>query len=239
LGFSFVRPYLYNWPDVFEVATLVICALALVAGPLFYRARLRRLTKQKADLEYLVSERTAALEIANTLLAKLAQEDGLTGLLNRRAFDMRLQEECRRSSRNRTPLALILIDLDAFKAYNDQLGHPAGDECLRVVSQAIAEASRRAGEVTARYGGEELAVIIPGHSRDNVARQAEYLRARIQDLALPNPGSQVARVVTVSIGVAFAPLEGDVTPAGMVAAADRALYLAKQRGRNRVEIDAG
>lgn len=222
---------------MFEAATLIFVALALVAGPLFYRARVRRLTKQKAELEHLVSERTAALEIANTLLAKLAQEDGLTGLLNRRAFDMKLQEECRRSSRNRTQLALILIDLDAFKAYNDQLGHPAGDECLRIVSQAIADSSRRAGELTARYGGEELAVIIPGHARDNVNRQAEQLRTKIQELALPHPASQVAPVVTVSIGVAFAPLDGDVSPAAMVAAADRALYLAKQRGRNRVEID--
>jgi diguanylate cyclase (GGDEF)-like protein len=222
---------------VSQAATLILCAIALAAGSLYYRARLRRLIKEKDDLEYQISERNAALEIANTLLAKLAQEDGLTGLLNRRAFDMKLQEECRRSSRNRTSLALILIDLDAFKAYNDQLGHPAGDECLRIVSQTISDASRRAGEIAARYGGEELAVIIPGHSTDNVMRQAEHLRARIQDLGLPNPGSQVARVVTVSIGVAFAPLNGDVNPAAMVAAADRALYLAKQRGRNRVEVD--
>jgi diguanylate cyclase (GGDEF)-like protein len=80
-------------------------------------------------------------------------------------------------------------------------------------------------------------VIIPGHSEDNVSRQAEQLRARVQELALPNPGSKVAPVVTASVGVAFAPLDGEVTPAGMIAAADRALYLAKQNGRNRVEID--
>jgi diguanylate cyclase (GGDEF)-like protein len=137
----------------------------------------------------------------------------------------------------RTPLSLLLIDLDAFKAYNDHHGHPAGDECLQAVSQAIAAASRRAGELVARYGGEELAVIIPGDSPDSVARQAEQLRARVQELALPHPGSPVARVVTVSVGVAFMPLDGDTTPSALVAAADRALYLAKQRGRNRVEVD--
>jgi len=215
----------------------LVLTASLLAGPLFYRVRVRRLTKQKAALERTVAERTSALEIANTLLAKLAQEDGLTGLLNRRAFDLALSEECRRASRLRAPLSLILIDLDAFKAYNDRLGHPAGDECLRTVSQAIAAASRRAGELVARYGGEELAVIIPGDSHESVVRQAEHLRVRVQELALPHPTSPVAPVVTASIGVAIAVQDGDLTPERLIAAADRALYLAKQRGRNRVEID--
>ncbi len=214
-----------------------VVLVSLLAGSLFYRVRVRRLTRQKAALERTVAERTSALEIANTLLAKLAQEDGLTGLMNRRAFDLALDEECRRASRLRSPLSLILIDLDAFKAYNDRLGHQAGDTCLRTVSQAIAAASRRAGELVARYGGEELAVIIPGDSPDSVTRQAEHLRARVQELALPHPGSPVAPVVTVSIGVAFGALDSDITSSGLIAAADRALYLAKQRGRNRVEID--
>lgn len=208
----------------------------LLAGPAFHRVRVRRLTRQKAALEREVAERTSALEIANTLLAKLAQEDSLTGLMNRRAFDRALDEECRRASRLRSPLSLIMIDLDAFKAYNDQHGHQAGDACLRTVSQAIAAASRRAGELVARYGGEELAVIIPGDLPDSVMRQAEQLRARVQDLALPHPGSPAAPVVTVSIGVAFGALDADVTPSSMLSAADRALYLAKQRGRNRVEL---
>lgn len=215
----------------------LVVLVSLLAGPLFYRVRVRRLTRQKAALEREVAERTSALEIANTLLARLAQEDSLTGLMNRRAFDRALDEECRRASRLRTPLSLIMIDLDAFKAYNDQHGHQAGDECLRMVSQAIAAATRRAGELVARYGGEELAVIIPGDSPDSVTRQAEHLRARVQELALPHPGSPVANVVTVSIGVAFGALDADVTPSGMLSAADRALYRAKQRGRNRVEIE--
>lgn len=210
---------------------------SLLAGPLFYRVRVRRLTRQKANLERTVAERTSALEIANTLLAKLAQEDGLTGLMNRRAFDMALDEECRRASRLRSPLSMVLIDLDAFKAYNDRLGHQAGDTCLRTVSEAIAAASRRAGELVARYGGEELAVIIPGDLPDSVTRQAQHLRTLVQELAIPHPGSPVAPVVTVSLGVAFGPLDADVTPSDLLSAADRALYLAKQRGRNRVEID--
>lgn len=215
----------------------LIVLIFVLAGPLFHRVRVRRLTAQKNELERTVAERTSALEIANTLLARLAREDGLTGLMNRRAFDQALNEECRRASRLRAPLSLILIDLDAFKAYNDLLGHQAGDTCLRTVSQVIAAASRRAGELVARYGGEELAVIIPGDSPDSVTRQAEHLRAGVEQLALPHPGSPAAPVVTVSIGVAFGALDGEVTPSGLIAAADRALYLAKQRGRNRVEID--
>jgi diguanylate cyclase (GGDEF)-like protein len=227
-----VAPLFYESWWFRGVAVLVF----VLAGPLFHRVRVRRLTRQKAALERDVAERTSALELANTLLAKLAQEDGLTGLMNRRAFDRALDEECRRATRLRSPLSLIMLDLDAFKAYNDRHGHQAGDECLRTVSQAIAAASRRAGELVARYGGEELAVIIPGDLPDSVTRQAEHLRARVQELALPHPGSAVAPVVTVSVGVAFAALDADVTPTGMLSAADRALYLAKQRGRNRVEI---
>ncbi len=213
-----------------------VVLLFLLAGPLFYRFRVRRLTAQKAALERLVAERTAALEAANGLLAQLAREDGLTGLMNRRAFDSMLGEECRRASRVHSAISLLLIDIDAFKAYNDHLGHQAGDACLRAVSQAIASASRRAGELVARYGGEELAVIIPGDAPDSVTRQAELLRIRVQELALPHPASPVAPVVTVSIGVAFNRLDGEVSPSDLIAAADRALYLAKERGRNRTEV---
>lgn len=216
----------------FRGAVLLFLALA---GPLFYRFRLRRLTAQKATLERIVAERTSALAAANALLAQLASEDGLTGLMNRRAFDSALAEECRRASRVHSPLSLLLIDIDAFKAYNDHFGHQAGDACLRAVSQAVATASRRAGELVARYGGEELAVIIPGDAPDSVARQAEQLRIRVHQLSLPHPASPAAPVVTVSIGVAFSRLDGEVSPAELIAAADRALYLAKERGRNRVE----
>jgi len=109
--------------------------------------------------------------------------------------------------------------------------------CRTIRSQAIAAASRRAGELVARYGGEELAVIIPGDAPDSVARQAEHLRARVQELALPHPGPSAAPVVTVSAGVAYGTVDGALTPSALVAAADRALYRAKERGRNRIEID--
>jgi diguanylate cyclase (GGDEF)-like protein len=212
--------------------------LFVLSGPLFHRFRIRRLTHQKSELERLVAERTAEVEAANALLAQLAREDGLTGVLNRRAFDAALDEEFRRASRLRTPLALMLLDIDSFKDYNDRNGHQAGDACLRAVAQAVAGAHRRAGEHVARYGGEEFAVILPGASRDGITDVAENVRRSVFDLAIAHPGSAVAPFVTVSVGVACVAPDLHLLPSDLVAAADRALYLAKQQGRNRVEIDS-
>jgi diguanylate cyclase (GGDEF)-like protein len=212
-------------------------ALFALVGPLFHRFRVRRLERQKRELERLVAERTAEVEAANERLAQLAREDGLTGVLNRRAFDAALDEECRRASRRKTPLALMLLDIDAFKAYNDEHGHQAGDACLRAVAQAVASAHKRAGEVVARYGGEELAIILPGASPDGIESLAENVRLRVLDLKIPHPRSTVAPFVTVSVGIAFAEPDGEVFPADLVTAADRALYLAKQLGRNRVQVN--
>ena len=154
----------------------LVALFFVLAGPLFHRFRIRRLTRQKTELERLVAERTAEVEAANARLAQLAREDGLTGVLNRRAFDAALDEECRRASRLKTPLAIMLLDIDAFKAYNDRHGHQAGDSCLRAVARAVGDAHRRAGELVARYGGEELAVILPGASRESLAALAENVR---------------------------------------------------------------
>lgn len=230
-----VMPRLYEeaWFRVLGVLTFA------VAGPLFHRFRVRRLERQKAELARLVSVRTADVEAANSKLAQLAREDGLTGIANRRTFDLTLDEEWRRAHRLGTSLALVLLDIDAFKAYNDRLGHQAGDACLRAVAQAVAEAHRRAGELVARYGGEEWAVILPGVSPEGALAVGESLRLRVLELGLPHPASAVALVVTVSVGAAsLEPARGGV-PADLVAAADRALYRAKEGGRNRAELGNG
>jgi diguanylate cyclase (GGDEF)-like protein len=192
-----------------------------------------------------VAERTAELAEANARLLRLADEDGLTGLLNRRAFDTALDEECRRAARANAPLALLLIDIDAFKAYNDHFGHQAGDVCLRAVSDAVRHAHRRAGELVARYGGEELGVILPGASPAAAAEMAENVRRSVENLALPHPASPAAPMVTISVGVASCGAGVTCRHQELVAAADRALYRAKQDGRNRVaaadshRLDAG
>jgi diguanylate cyclase (GGDEF)-like protein len=216
----------------FRVLAVVFFA---VAGPAFYLGRVSLLRRQKAALERLVAERTAEVAAANVRLAQLSREDALTGVANRRRLDEVLDEEWRRAVRQRTSLAFLLLDVDFFKAYNDLLGHPAGDACLKAVASAVAEAHRRAGELVARYGGEEFAVLIPGPTREGARAVAEALRRRVQELALPHPGSAVAPVVTVSVGLAWAAPAAGGAPQELVDAADRALYQAKNGGRNRVE----
>jgi diguanylate cyclase (GGDEF)-like protein len=174
------------------------------------------------------------LEVANRELESLASADGLTGVANRRAFDRGLEREWRRSVRARSPLSLLLIDVDCFKAYNDRYGHSAGDDCLRGIASTLAVGARRAGDLVARYGGEEFAVILPDCSDESARQLGERLRERIAGLALPHDASEVASYVTISVGGATVmPLSG-ATAGDLVRSADEALYGAKGAGRNRV-----
>jgi diguanylate cyclase (GGDEF)-like protein len=184
-----------------------------------------------------ISERKAAedqLEEVNRRLEALAGQDGLTGLANRRTFDDALAREHRRAGRDRTRLAMIMIDVDRFKAFNDRYGHPAGDDALRRVSRAIESTLRRPGDVAARYGGEEFAVLLPGADESAGAIIADRIRRAVLDLAIEHDESP-AGVVTISAGVAsVAPGAFDSSLAALVADADRALYRAKANGRNAI-----
>ncbi len=160
--------------------------------------------------------------------------DALTTLANRGAFDAALEREFYRARRARTSLALVLVDVDQFKRFNDTRGHVAGDECLRLVASAVRGVARRPGDLAARYGGEELALILPDTSREGAAIVAERLRACIEELAIAHGASDVADHVTVSVGVVAKPPNDHDTPEELVAIADAALYRAKERGRNRV-----
>ena len=212
-------------------------AVLVMAGAGFQRLRVRRLSRQKTELERQVAKRTSELAAANERLAGLSLKDPLTGLANRRRLDEALEEEWRRAIRQQTPLGIMMVDIDFFKAYNDALGHPAGDTCLQAVAGAVAAAHTRAGELVARYGGEEFAILAPGLSLDSATASAENTRRQVAELGLPHPGSAVAPVVTISLGLAWTrPRLGD-TPADLVAAADRELYRAKQEGRNCVRAD--
>ena len=179
-------------------------------------------------------ERAVAL---NAELEQLARNDALTGLANRRKFDEVLEAEWRRAARETTPVSLLLLDVDHFKSFNDRYGHQGGDACLRVVAEAVSGVALRPGDLTARYGGEEIAIVLPGTETVGARIVAERVRQAVAALAIPHDGNpQCGGVVTVSIGCATgAPTAGLRTDAGtLIAAADACLYEAKRAGRNRV-----
>lgn len=171
---------------------------------------------------------------AQVALQQLATRDGLTGLANRRCFDDTLNAEWQRALRHQQPLSLLMVDVDNFKQYNDAYGHVGGDECLQRIASAVAS-EMRANDLVARYGGEEFAVILPNQSLKGAAIVAERIRCRVEQLHLPNLGSQ-QHVVTVSIGAATALASAENDPSQLVATADGALYRAKHMGRNRISL---
>jgi diguanylate cyclase (GGDEF)-like protein/PAS domain S-box-containing protein len=174
-----------------------------------------------------------AMKATETRFRSLAGLDGLTGIANRRTFEDALATEWRRAVRSGTSLSLLMVDIDHFKQFNDQLGHQRGDACLRDVAVALANATRRAGDFPARYGGEEFGVLLPATDAAGAAHIAENIRAAVERLAAPHPLSSAGPVVTVSIGAAsVAPTVADRVEK-LVCFADIALYRAKDSGRNR------
>jgi len=166
-------------------------------------------------------------------LERLSRQDGLTGLANRRFFDELLRREFLRAVRERSPLALVIGDTDCFKNYNDRHGHVQGDECLRRIAAQFGAVCRRPADLAARYGGEEFALVLPDTSLEAAANIAEALRRAVEGLAIRHAASTAGDHVTVSLGIAsLVPRHGD-TPEQLVESADRALYEAKQQGRNR------
>jgi diguanylate cyclase (GGDEF)-like protein len=186
--------------------------------------------------------KTRALEEANAHLSRaietlhrISTQDGLTGIANRRQFDETLMTEWRRASRSQSPLSLLLLDIDAFKAFNDSAGHQAGDDCLRRVAQTLSDSLKRAADFVARYGGEEFAVLLPETDATHALRFAVALREAIAALQIAHPGSPAGHV-TASIGVAteLPPRDGSASVQQLLRAADDALYEAKRQGRDRV-----
>jgi diguanylate cyclase (GGDEF)-like protein len=164
---------------------------------------------------------------AEEKLEELATTDALTGLRNRRRFDAVIDAEWRRAARQNTPIALLMIDADHFKTYNDTYGHQAGDQMLVSIAICISDSVRRAGDCAARYGGEEFAVLLPGLAAMDALRVAETIRLKVEG------SSEGPLVSTVSIGVASLTPVAGIDWTGLVNAADKALYAAKDNGRNQ------
>jgi diguanylate cyclase (GGDEF)-like protein len=194
-----------------------------------YASEVENKNEQLTQIRRQLTESNAQLERLSTL-------DTLTGLANRRRFDEVLRHEWRRSARDGTPLSLVFCDIDFFKNFNDGYVHLAGDECLGQVARAVSALSNRPGDLAARYGGEEFVLVLPGTGEEGALKLAERLRARIEELDIPHAHSPLAPRLTISLGVASTIPQPGSEPAELLAVADRALYAAKEEGRNRVKV---
>ncbi|MBI2890366.1 MAG: diguanylate cyclase [Nitrospirae bacterium] len=195
--------------------------------------RLKHEMDQRKTREQELVSMTVRLEQVIHTLQGLSTMDGLTGISNRRHFDEILDREWRRAARDGKPLSFMMADIDFFKPYNDAYGHQAGDECLRRVAKSLAGCMRRAGDWVARYGGEEFAILVSDTDRPGLLAVAEALRKTVEGLGIEHL-SAPGKVVSISLGAAQMIPKPGSSPPMLVAAADRALYKAKQAGRNRV-----
>ncbi|WP_431111128.1 diguanylate cyclase [Variovorax paradoxus] len=211
---------------------VLLCLIVAGSGRYLIRSMRRRLV---AELN-LRSARDALTE-ANERLEHLAQEDGLTGLANRRYFDARLAVNFQQALESQTPLAVVMVDVDEFKKYNDLYGHLGGDDCLQRIAQALRTAVLRSTDLVARYGGEEMVLLLPGTDAEGALEVAQRARLAVVELQIPHAAA-VLSTVSISLGAAaWVPQPGS-TPFELLKAADEALYRAKQGGRNTVRVHA-
>lgn len=194
---------------------------------------LEQITRQLA-IAIKQAELYHTIEESNRKLTELTVIDSLTGIANRRKFDEYLESEWLRLAREKAPLSLILCDIDYFKLYNDTYGHQAGDRCLQQVAQTIKKTVKRPADLTARYGGEELAVILPNTTPEGAKKVAQDIRQQVQALQIAHENSTVSPYVTLSLGVASCIPERDSSTQDLLVQADQNLYKAKKRGRNQV-----
>jgi len=198
-----------------------------------------QLEKFNQELQQRVEARTAEIKSKNQQLQHLlilSMTDKLTGIANRYALEYRLKQEWSKGLIDATPLSAIMVDIDFFKLYNDTYGHQQGDRCLRQVAQAISQALKRTKDFVARYGGEEFTIVLPDTDLAGAEAVAERIRERVESLQIPHKSSKVSAFVTTSLGAStMVPLLSSTWEI-LTSFADKALYLAKQNGRNRLEI---
>jgi diguanylate cyclase (GGDEF)-like protein len=247
--FSFViQPYFYQTKLFYLLSGL---GLIFVSG-VFYRFRVRQLRRRQDELEREVNERTSQLrdsygqleqanqrildtnqklEDANRKLEELSNQDGLTGIANRRYFERFVHMEYRRAMREKRSISLIMIDVDFFKNYNDRYGHQAGDDCLKRIAHALCILNRP-GDLVARYGGEEFVAVLFGSSASGGQHVAERMRLSVEQMNILHEGSDISDFVSISLGVATVVPQVGSAVDNLVLAADHVLYKAKKAGRN-------
>jgi diguanylate cyclase (GGDEF)-like protein len=240
-----LRTLMDLWLAVALFAGLADIVLTLGAGARYslgwYAARIASMVSASALLGMLMYETSRTylkLADAHRALKEFSVRDGLTGVFNRAYFDERYPSELARATASGSPCAVLLVDVDNFKAYNDAFGHLAGDECLRRIAQTLGNALTHQGDFVARYGGEEFVIVLPACDSFTGLATAERLRRSVADMRMAGPISGTG-AVTVSIGHASSGSRTDVPPAALLARADAALYRAKTSGRNRVEHETG
>ena len=204
--------------NVLSYMTAILGGAAVVGGITTY------------NLEFAL--RTNYLE--TRLLNELAERDGMTGLYNRRIFDDYMRRIWRQSRREGIAVAIVFVDIDFFKIFNDLYGHQAGDDCLKKVATCIARGAKRPFDFAARYGGEEFVLVLYAPPEDYARGVPEQIRRDVLDLAIPHAGSQAGKFVTVSVGMSLARPNSSRSLAGAIQMADEALYQAKREGRNRI-----
>jgi diguanylate cyclase (GGDEF)-like protein len=209
--------------------------LRIIRGELEQRVneRTEKLAQTNTKLELEVQQRRRAQQF----LRRLAMLDPLTDIANRRSFDAALPSYWQRARKKGTPLALILVDMDLFKQFNNTYGYQAGDLCLKKIAQTLAECTRSDEERIARFGGEQFAVILPDSDSDTAQPLAEKIRQNVEALQIPHNGEGAKGMVTVSIGIASMQPTQDNHFEQLIARANQALYLAKKHGRNQVALD--
>lgn len=206
--------------------------------------RVRSMLKLKDEMDRRISRENELvqikeqLETSNKMLKQLSYLDALTGVANRRYFDNFIGKEWKRAVREKSSLAIIFIDIDYFKTFNDTYGHQTGDFCLKQIAKAIGEAVKRPGDIVARYGGEEFVVVLPGTDKPGAFKVAEEIRLNVLALKIEHSASRVLNIISISLGVASSTPVIDTIPAVLIKKADEALYKAKENGRNRVEFES-
>ncbi len=194
------------------------------------------LQKERDSAFYALSQLKKQLEASNKKLHKLSMQDGLTGISNRRHFDEQLEIEMENANANQTPITLVLIDIDYFKFFNDNYGHQMGDECLKKVAELLDRACFNPQDMAARYGGEEFVVLLPGTTETNALKVANRFAESLNKTCIEHEHSTAAECVTVSMGVATYDKGSKYDIKNLIEEADKALYKAKENGRNRIEL---